>query len=117
MSKRYKSKRRFRYHVQRQRCQRCGRPDAVLCYLPEPVRMFYSGMALYERAPDEVLCGEHASRLGYCRSCGDFWGGIESFEFGHPGLCDQCHDQIEADFAESEYEEDCYWDGFQDPMP
>jgi hypothetical protein len=60
-----------------------------------------------EEKPDEVLCGEHASEAGYCRSCGDFWGGIESFEFHHPGLCDHCAtDGQDLDFDE----EDDYYD-------
>jgi hypothetical protein len=117
MSKRYKSKRRFRYYAQREICQRCGHHPATLCYLPGPPRTYGSYYNLKERSPDEVLCGEHASLAGYCRCCGDFWGGIDSFEFGHPGLCDQCHDQIEADFAESEYEEDYDFSFYADEIP
>lgn len=100
MSKRYKAKRRFRYYVQREKCQHCGAGHAVACYLPEPYGR--------DRMPDEMLCGECAGRAGYCRSCGEFWGGIESFDFHHPGLCDHCHDQMRDDFEASFDEEPDY---------
>lgn len=107
MSKRYKARRRFRYFVQRLKCQQCGEDNATACYLPEP----YSR----DRMPDEMLCAVHAGRAGYCRSCGDFWGGIESFEFLHPGLCDNCDDQIRADFGtdDREHYEEEYWEAYE----
>lgn len=110
MSKRYKAKRRFRYFVQRSVCQICGHSPAVCCFLPDPPRLLTAERERErEREPDQVLCSEHAEQYGYCRSCGDFWGGIESFDFTHPGLCDHCHDQIADDFSDGE---DCEpdWD-------
>lgn len=55
---------------------------AIPCFLPGG------------EAPHEWLCGTHAAEAGYCSACGDFWGGIESFEFRHPRLCDNCHDEL-----------------------
>ncbi len=109
MSKRYKANRRFRYYVQREICQVCGHHPATPCYLPEPPRFRFKGQTPVERKPDEVLCSEHAARNGYCRSCGDFWGGIESFEFIHRGLCDHCHDQIKSDYYYPSDDEDDYY--------
>jgi hypothetical protein len=48
--------------------------------------------------PSYHFCGDHAHEEGFCRGCGGFFGGIESFEFGY-GLCDycevECEDEIE----------------------
>ena len=40
-------------------------------------------------------CSEHAKDYGFCYICGQFWGGIESFEFLHPGVCDNCHAELD----------------------
>ena len=115
MSVRYKAKHRLRYYVRRQVCQKCGGPHAIACFLPEPPRLIWSHgrgserAKARERAPDEVLCRKHAQEAGYCRSCGDFWAGIESFDFGHPGLCDHCYDQVRADEAWDEEPDDDYY--------
>lgn len=66
------------------------------CFLPD-YEIDDEGFRVDEK-PDEYYCTEHAARNGYCKSCGEFWGGIESFEFEHPGWCDNCHDQMEHDF-------------------
>lgn len=42
------------------------------------------------------LCPEHAFALGHCSVCGQFWGGIESFDFG-PGYCEHCKSDVESD--------------------
>lgn len=69
------------------------------CYLPDNE----------DRKPDEWLCGEHSHGAGYCRSCGQFNGGIESFDFRRNGLCDNCDYQIRADMGEfDEPDEDCF---------
>lgn len=54
--------------------------------------------------PDDYACVDHAHIMGYCRMCGQFWGGIESFDFRPSGLCDHCHDQMRSD--SDEYLED-----------
>ncbi len=44
-------------------------------------------------------CADHAADHGFCFSCGLFCAGIESFDFIHPGLCDNCFDEIRANEA------------------
>ena len=63
----------------------CTRDDAFACHL------LNSGER--EQKPDGYYCPEHATLLGYCCSCGDFWGGIDSFE--QTGLCDHCRDELD----------------------
>jgi hypothetical protein len=61
-----------------------------------------------EEFPPEFYCGEHAFDHGFCNGCGDFNAGIESFEFLHPGLCDNCYSELrddDADMEQDEYEE------------
>lgn len=49
----------------------------------------------------------------YCLSCGCFCSGIESFDFIHPGYCDNCWDEIEAETwrDDDEYDSDDVGDG------
>jgi len=55
--------------------------------------------------PDGTLggryCTTHAFRNGFCKGCGMFWAGIESFDFGS-GYCDNCR----TDWDEPEWDED-----------
>jgi hypothetical protein len=87
----------------RQVCERetCTR-EGIDCYLPDdgPER------------PYVVLCDEHAFAAGFCKLCGSFWGGIESFEFG-PGYCENCEFQIKDSCGEND--EDDGSDDFYDP--
>lgn len=50
----------------------CGQP-AVACYLPDtdPVTS----------EPDGLLCVEHAFDQGFCWWCGQFWAGVEAFDW------------------------------------
>ena len=63
--------------------------------------------------PDEknpsLFCSEHAFQHGYCSICGQFWAGIESFDFG-PGYCENCKSEVEKDGydPESECDEDYF---------
>ena len=43
------------------------------------------------------LCPEHAADEGYCAMCGEFSAGQDGFDWHHPGLCDNCNDEFEAD--------------------
>ena len=77
---------------------RCEEPDckgsAILCKLPEAESI-------------RALCPDHAVEQGYCRSCGEFWAGIESFDLRASGLCDHCHDELCADFDDRpDYDEE-----------
>lgn len=55
--------------------------------------------------PVAFLCKNHAQQFGYCWGCGDFWGGIDSFEFGpgsRVGLCIDCYHDSGCDDFEDE---------------
>lgn len=59
--------------------------------------------------PDEknppFYCPAHAFQHGYCSICGQFWAGIESFDFG-PGYCEHCKSEVESDCYDPEDEGD-----------
>lgn len=59
--------------------------------------------------PTEYYCSAHASDAGFCWGCGQFWAGIESFDFSRSGLCDNC-DESEPDY-ENYVDEDDYYPG------
>lgn len=44
----------------------------------------------------------------FCLSCGEFCAGIESFDFTHPGYCDNCIEEMEQDdfWGDDEWDED-----------
>jgi hypothetical protein len=68
---------------------------------------------------DGHYCGEHAALHGFCPCCGDFWGGISSFEMN--GICDHCKDELDADEHDGcdddfDYEPD-YPDDYDDNEP
>lgn len=90
MSKRYKAKRRQRYYEQRCVCQRCGE-RAIECRLQS-----------WNKRPDEMLCPQHARKAGYCPGCGQFWAGVDSFDFSRSGLCEHCQVEVESDNYELE---------------
>lgn len=78
---------------------RCGHEgcdrDAIACWLPRYGYLDDQPENDPEE-PDDWYCPEHAALHGYCRCCGTFEGGIESFEFGrHAGYCDVCATQRE----------------------
>lgn len=79
-----------------QRCKQQGNP----CYFPD-----YGRRGDLDE-PDHWYCSEHAPRYGFCKLCGQFWGGIESFEFHHPGICDDCHGYLDREFG---WDDEC-WD-------
>lgn len=47
--------------------------------------------------PDEWYCAEHMHKHGFCIGCGQFYAGIESFDFG-PGWCDNCAPEFEEEY-------------------
>lgn len=83
-------------------CNRVGTP----CHLPR-----YNDPETDEWI-DEIdyhYCVSHAHENGFCWCCGEFWGGIESFEFMNKlGLCDNCeievedYDDYETDYSDLE---------------
>jgi hypothetical protein len=80
------------------------------CYLPDNYD--------WDR-PSEYMCDDHKG-LFYCLSCGQFWAGIESFDFIHPGYCDNCWDEIRYDYDDDyddvrDYDDEVYDDWGFDP--
>ena len=60
----------------------------------------------------EVYCARHARAAGFCIGCGQFWGGIESFDFGDSPLCEECLTLSEEEyehFDDGDYEYDPYY--------
>lgn len=68
-------------------CWRHGDYEVTACYYP--------GNYDWD-SPDDILCYDHIDHSGFCRVCGQFWGGIESFEFIHPGYCGNCWREIRS---------------------
>jgi len=54
-----------------------------------------------------AYCDEHIFNNGFCRMCGQFWGGVESFEFLNGGYCDNCRSELDHEDAEPDDDE---WD-------
>lgn len=108
---------RFRLEVDRRgqlvrRCARgeiCGFPGCRdfgnPCWLPDDI---------YSR-PSEHFCAAHMYDQGYCVGCGQFWAGIESFDFSRTGLCDNCEWSERLDDDHSDYWEDDFMEG--DDLP
>ena len=59
----------------------CDSTDIIECYLPD--------------GEFHAYCFVHAGPAGFCQYCGSFWGGVESFEFIHPNVCDDCQTEME----------------------
>lgn len=53
---------------------------------------------------DDWLCDEHIRHSGYCMGCGQFWGGIESFDFGN-GFCEHCNAEFDDNY-DDDYDDD-----------
>jgi len=73
----------------------CDRDAEIRCRLLDPD----TGEYLYYD-----FCREHASKNGFCYSCGVFWGDIDDFEFR--GLCPHCGNEIKTELGE--YDNDRY---------
>lgn len=78
-------------------CTVCGYDDSLKCFIDDP-----------EEDGTVILCGEHAAEEGYCCCCGQFSSGMTSFDFTHPGYCDNCYDQVVADTGEDDGDDDEY---------
>jgi len=66
--------------------------------------------------PETVFyCANHAQAGGFCYSCGGFFGGMESFDFGD-GLCDDCEVEMEDDhdYDPDEFGDGDDWAGYND---
>lgn len=87
---------------------------AADCHEP-PVECFYPPSFTEDGTPVDVVawfCPAHAEQAGFCKGCHTFWGGVETFEFAHPGWCDNCWSEIECEEAEESEDDDAFAYGF-----
>ena len=65
-----------------------------------------------QEEPAHYYCTKHAWDNGFCWQCGQFWGGVEAFEFSASHLCPNCwsSDDVYDPFVSDgyEFEEDPY---------
>lgn len=81
-------------------CLECREPGGFPCI--EPCQDHES------RWTSEItyLCGDCATKAGFCRGCGYFWAGVESFDFSRiRGYCSDCVHDLENEFGDGEDEE------------
>lgn len=60
--------------------------------------------------PSEYYCYSHMRNAGFCPGCGNFWAGIESFDFSRTGYCEDCADE----WRDDDYDD---WDDLGEPEP
>lgn len=65
---------------------------------------------------DGHYCSEHAHANGFCHGCGNFWAGVESFDFGN-GYCENCRYDFTDDYGEYEWPEEAYAMVQEPPAP
>jgi len=41
-----------------------------------------------------TYCTDHCKKNGFCRRCGEFWGGVAGVELDEDGLCPACKDKL-----------------------
>lgn len=80
-------------------CRRFGNP----CWLPDD-----------RDEPSEYYCAHHMYDAGFCPGCGNFWAGVESFDFSRTGLCENCASQGDYDDDDDDDWEDDFmdWDDY-----
>lgn len=85
----------------------CFKAHTIDCYFPDN-----NG-----DTPDELLCAHHAPKAGFCWGCGNFWAGVESFDFNTNNLCDNCKDDpdLTGDYGDDDYPDD--YDFAGDDLP
>lgn len=75
-------------------CEKCGYTDSIKCTI--------WGLGDGEDDTVTILCGKHAADEGYCCCCGEFCSGMTSFDFHHPGYCDNCYDEVKRNFGDDD---------------
>lgn len=88
---------------QTKKCDECGKDSQYITECTYPIN-------------DEItnLCPQCLKDDGsFCLSCGMFCAGLESFDFVHPGYCDNCWDEIRTENDDWENDEEEY-DPFRD---
>lgn len=60
----------------------------------------------------EYLCPQCNDGKLFCKSCGDFCAGIESFDYSdYPGYCEECAQEFRS--MDKDYEDDDEFDDFK----
>jgi hypothetical protein len=88
------------------KCEECGKRENLL----ECHNSYYDEKKKETIDCYNTYCIDCAQKLGYCYICGEFWAGIESFDFG-PRYCENCASEVEED----EDDEGFYY--FDDQVP
>lgn len=79
-------------------CKRIGSP----CYLSDD-----------PDTPYEYRCWQHIWDSGFCVACGQFWAGIESFDFRRSQLCDNCAGDDWVEYGDDDWGESyAEWDDY-----
>ena len=100
------------WHMRHRSPEQCEHPgckqDGIPCFLPD----YGESETL---TADSHYCPEHAKQYGFCYGCGQFWGGVETFEFAHvynipDGLCENCGDEVRREYEWDGYDDDGYDD-------
>ncbi|MBD2499843.1 hypothetical protein [Anabaena azotica] len=86
---------------------KCQHPDCKSTNVTECFYPTESG-----REEKAYYCTDHTPLHGFCRLCGQFWTGVEYFEFailhdGMGGVCENCEAELREDL--DDYEEDDYF--------
>lgn len=83
-----------------QGCRQWGNP----CWLPDDDW----------NKPSSHYCYDHMHNQGFCPGCGNFWAGVESFDFSRSGYCENCAGDAGLDDDDSDYWEDDLmdWDDY-----
>lgn len=87
----------------------CLEDGSVECHIPNHLDYGDKGIdvikVIAEMDKVEHLCQDHAYEAGYCTLCGEFWGGVESFDFNNPQqLCENCLEQLKDEIGENDEE-------------
>ncbi|MBD2771190.1 hypothetical protein [Iningainema tapete] len=87
------------------KCQHpgCSGENTTACFLPDNTT----------DKPDYYYCVKHAPQEGFCYCCGQFWAGVERFDFagfygGIKGLCENCDSSIRASLGEFDDDDEFY---------
>lgn len=67
----------------------------------------------YTDGEEIKLCPDCLKADGsFCFGCGEFCAGITSFDFIHPGYCDNCWDEIQSEAGWDEEDDGTYYDTY-----
>lgn len=76
----------------------------------------YEYPQIHENQPPQqiCLCYDHVKDYGFCGYCGNFFGGVESFEFNNSRMfCDDCMDVLNHDLGNDDFDDE-YLDYYEE---